>query len=48
MQSLKSWFVFLLLVLFLASSFLFAGNTGKIAGQIRDNEHGYNTGRCSR
>jgi len=38
MQSLKSWFVFLLLVLFLASSFLFAGNTGKIAGQIRDNE----------
>lgn len=38
MQSLKSWFIFLSLVLFLASSFLFAGNTGKIAGQIRDNE----------
>ena len=39
MQSLKSWFIFLLLVLFLESSFLFAGNTGKIAGQIRDNEN---------
>ncbi|MBU0558956.1 MAG: TonB-dependent receptor [Bacteroidetes bacterium] len=39
MQSLKSWLIFLSLVLFLASSFLFAGNTGKIAGQIRDNEN---------
>src|SRR4030066_1048992 len=39
MQSLKSWFIFLLLVLFLESSFLFAGNTGKKAGQIRDNEN---------
>ena len=39
MRRLKSRFIFLLLVLFLAYSFLFAGNTGKIAGKVRDKEN---------
>ena len=39
MQILKLWCIILLVVLFSAASSMFAGNTGKIAGQIRDKEN---------
>ncbi len=38
MRILKSWCIYLFTVLFSTASFLFAGDTGKIAGRIRDKE----------